>query len=131
MLDPRLFLGIGGPTPAQPMLPPGFRPPGPGPGAPMQQQQIPGLPSFGVPGMGMMPRKDGGPFGGQSGDALKQTAAGTSVAETTNPFSTDPTGNVGGPGTITETGAVRPGSFWDFLRSNPGLIPPSGYGWAP
>jgi hypothetical protein len=52
MMDPRMFLGIGGPTPQQQMLPPGFRPPGPAPGAPMggppQGQQM------GVPGMGGM-----------------------------------------------------------------------------
>jgi hypothetical protein len=50
MIDPRMFLGIGGPTPPQQMLPPGFRPPGPAPGAPMsgppQGQQM------GIPGMG-------------------------------------------------------------------------------
>ena len=128
MIDPRIFLGIGGPTPQQQMLAPGFRPPGPGPGAPMMQP--PQMPQIGIPGMGLMSKAgDNGTFGNQTGDALKQTAAGTSVAETINPFSTNPTGN------ITETGATQPGSFWSFMR---GLIPPAGYtgggaggGWAP
>lgn len=50
MIDPRLFLGIPGPNAAPQALTPGFRPPGPGPIAPMMQGQP--LP-MGIPGMGM------------------------------------------------------------------------------
>ena len=49
MIDPRLFLGIGGPMPPQAMLQPGFRPPGPGPSAPMMQPQA--QQGGGIPGM--------------------------------------------------------------------------------
>jgi hypothetical protein len=48
-IDPRFFLGLTGPVPAQAPLPPGFRPPGPGGGAPMAQPQAMG---GAVPGMG-------------------------------------------------------------------------------
>lgn len=113
MIDPRMFLGIGGPIGPQPLTS-GFRAPGPGPGAPMMAP--PQMPPIGIPGMGMgMRPPSGGTFGNQSGDALKQTAAGTSVAETMNPFSTDPTGLAGGG--ISEAGAVAPGgSFMNWFR---------------
>lgn len=52
MIDPRMFLGIGGPTPPQQMLPPGFRAPAPVSAPPMGGQQGGG--QMGVPGMGGM-----------------------------------------------------------------------------
>lgn len=60
MIDPRLFLGIGGPVGPQAPLPPGFRPPGPPPGAPMMQPQ--GQQAMtGIPGFGMSMGRAGNP----------------------------------------------------------------------
>ena len=117
MIDPRLFLAINGPTPQQAMLAPGFRPPGPGPGAPMMQQ--PGLPQIGIPGMGMagakpvpgqVPITSGSEPGRTAGDADLAGYGGSPV----DPMS----GNPNAIPTIYESGATSPGGFAEWWKRN-------------
>lgn len=85
MIDPRMFLGIGGPTPQQQMLPPGFRPPGHAPGAPMggpPQGQQGGIPGMGG-GMGTLaglfgpsPSTSGAEMGSKENDGLAGAVSG-------------------------------------------------------
>lgn len=117
MIDPRLFLAINGPTPQQAMLAPGFRPPGPGPGAPMMQQ--PGMPQIGIPGMGMagakpvpgmVPVTSGSEPGRTAGDADLAGYGGSPV----DPMS----GNPNAIPTIYESGATSPGGFAEWWKRN-------------
>ncbi len=64
MIDPRMFLGIGGPVGPQPLVP-GFHAPGPAPGAQMMppQGQQGGVPGMGA-GLGGLMGMMGGGLGG-------------------------------------------------------------------
>jgi hypothetical protein len=84
MIDPRMFLGIGGPTPQQQMLPPGFRPPAPVGAPPMGGQPQGG--QMGIPSMGGMgslagmfgprPSTSGAEMGAAENDGLGAAVAG-------------------------------------------------------
>jgi hypothetical protein len=85
MIDPRMFLGIGGPTPQQQMLPPGFRPPAPVGAPPMggqpqgQQMGIPGMGGMGaLAGMfgGMQPSTSGAEMGAKENNGLAGAVSG-------------------------------------------------------
>lgn len=119
-IDPRLFLGIGGPMPPQAMLQPGFRPPGPGPGAPMmqpQQQQMGGMPGMG--GLGSLLK------GAMPGQEASRTAGdadlgGYSGAKPGGMFQLPDGTWAMNPNAISEAGAVAPGggggSFMNWLQ---------------
>lgn len=124
-LDPRMFLGIGGPVAPQAMLPPGFRPPGPAPGAQLlqQPQQQMGMPGMG--GMGMMrgmlaggpnPSTTGATMGNAENNGLGAAVSGIG-ALTPNPDGTWPQPqmptNIGAGG---GGGMGGPGSFMSWLK---------------
>lgn len=94
-IDPRFFLGLTGPVPAQQMLPPGFRPPGPGGGAPMAGPQ--GMPMGGIPGFSM-PKLAGGP-------GMKPSTSGAEMGAAEN----DGLGN-----SIAKIQALQPGAHGTF-----------------
>lgn len=116
MIDPRMFLGIGGPTPPQPMLPPGFRAPGPVSAPPPMQPQGG---QMGVPGMGGMGGLGAlaGMFGGGIGpDGI--SAAGLPGSEYYGPPS--PEASAGMPGSDLfgppSPGVGGSGSFMSWLK---------------
>jgi hypothetical protein len=110
MLDPRMFLGIQGPVGPQ-ALQSGFRPPGPGPGAPMMQppqMQMPGVPMMGLGMKPHDPTKPGVPTAGgdPTGGAGPAYLGGTS-----------PLGGANQPVDPNTIGAsAQPGSFMTWLR---------------
>jgi len=124
-IDPRMFLGIGGPVGPQ-ALTPGFRPPGPAPNAPLMQapqmaQQQMGIPGMGLGGLAGLFKGDsrtanGGDLGGYS-----KTPPGGMVDVGGGTMLPNPNGQQYGAGGVplglpTAGGGLGGGSFLSWLR---------------
>jgi hypothetical protein len=124
-LDPRLFLGIGGPVPQQQMLPPGFHA-SPMPNAPpMGGQQGGG--QMGIPGMGGMgglmgmfgpnPSTSGAEMGAKENDGLGAAVSGIAGIQPnaaggfTPPIMPTDIGSGGGGGFMSWLSKLRGGLF--------------------
>lgn len=115
-IDPRMFLGIGGPVPQQPMLPPGFHA-SPMPNAPPIMQQGGGggaIPAMGA-GMGMLgmlgprPSTSGAEMGAKENDGLGAAVAGIGGLQP------NAAGGFTPPIMPTDIGSGQGGSFMSWL----------------